>query len=383
MSKRRSRTRRRTRGGRSARLGDVVTIDFSLTPEDGYIPHPLFDSSGTAVSFVLGWGNYLPGLHDLVEGMRPGESIKAVSIDAGWGRRDPALVAEVSKAKLADGGYGALKVGDELKLAGGTVRATVVRETEGTFVVDANPPLAGSSYSCYLRVLSVSPPPETRIHERKKGEDDDALALLVETSDEEEDEQENEEDDVDEGSPDNLSEDDCDLTEQFHVASFAVGCFWGGELAFMREPGVAGTRVGYTQGTTPCPTYEEVCEGSTGHREAVLVLYDPAVVSYERLAEIALERMDVNATSSTGIATLFEDPEEQESTQYRHEIYCYSKEQRHAAQQLLEKIGKRAQTVDILPASTFFLAEERHQNYLLKGGQSACKGSKETIRCFG
>jgi hypothetical protein len=86
---------------RKAQRGDVVTIDFSLMPENGYVPHPLFDTSGK-VSFVLGcpWGGYLPGLHALIQNMEVGQDCHNVSIDAGWGSRNPELVVKIGRNKL-------------------------------------------------------------------------------------------------------------------------------------------------------------------------------------------------------------------------------------------------------------------------------------------
>jgi FKBP-type peptidyl-prolyl cis-trans isomerase 2 len=86
---------------RKAQRGDVVMIDFSLTPENGYVPHPLFDTSGK-VSFVLGcpWGGYLPGLHALIQNMEVGQDCHNGSIDAGWGSRNPELVVKIGRNKL-------------------------------------------------------------------------------------------------------------------------------------------------------------------------------------------------------------------------------------------------------------------------------------------
>lgn len=80
-------------------------------------------------------------------------------------------------------------------------------------------------------------------------------------------------------------------------ATFAAGCFWGVEIAFQRAPGVTGTSVGYAQGQSEKPTYEEVCTGSSGHTEAVRVVYDPSAVSFEQLLETFWERVGKNATT--------------------------------------------------------------------------------------
>lgn len=78
---------------------------------------------------------------------------------------------------------------------------------------------------------------------------------------------------------------------KYQLATFALGCFWGGELAYQRERGVVGTKVGYTQGHAVNPSYEEVCTGTTGHTEAMIVSFDPSTVSYERLVHLAMDRL--------------------------------------------------------------------------------------------
>jgi peptide-methionine (S)-S-oxide reductase len=297
---------------RRAQRGDVVTIDFNLTPENGYVPHPLFDTCGT-VSFCLGWGGYLPGLHALIENMDLGQEHRNKSIDAGWGSRNPELVVKIAKNKLKH----AVVEGKPLHIRGMTLQ--VIQVTEDHVVVDANPPLAGASYSCDVKLLAISP------------------------------------------------------ASCYKVATFALGCFWGAELAFMRVPGVVGTKVGYTQGVSSHPTYEEVCEGTTKHREAVYVVYDPKVVSYESLVRVAFDRL---ASTAVSLPSLFHD----EPIQYKHGFYFHSQEDRVVAEKML---GDNRYRVELLAASEFYSAEEYHQQYLLKGGQSTKKGSRETIRCFG
>jgi peptide-methionine (S)-S-oxide reductase len=277
------------------------------------VPHPLFDTSGK-VSFVLGcpWGGYLPGLHALIENMEVGQDCHNVSIDAGWGSRNPELVVKIGRNKLK---YAV--EGTKLHIQGMTLE--VMEITDDYVVVDANPPLAGASYACDLKLLAISP------------------------------------------------------LSHYKVATFALGCFWGGELAFMRVPGVVGTKVGYTQGSTRNPTYEEVCEGTTKHRESIYVVYDPLVVSYESLVRVALDRL---ASTTFTLSPLFDD----EPIQYKHGFYYHSEDERSIAEKML---GDNKHRLELLPASEFFDAEEYHQKYLFKGGQSAKKGSKETIQCFG
>lgn len=320
-----------------ARHGDVVTIDFQLIPNDDFVPIPLFDTSGT-VSFVLGWGNFLPGLHALVEGMVEGESLQNVVIDAGWGSHNPDLVVEVTKSKLTGlKNLHTIKVGTTLFLKGG-IQVQVTDVLDDSIVVDANPPLAGASYSCDVKLLSIE----------------------------------------------SLERDDNNKEpSRYQVATFALGCFWGAECAFMRVTGVVGTKVGYTQGIKSHPTYQEVCKGSTKHREAVYIVFDSSDISYEFLARVALDRL-AETTSDFKLSTLFrnEHDDEDDVIQYKHGFYHHSDEQRVIAERLLSKDNNKYD-VELLEAAEFYDAEEEHQQYLLKGGQSVKKGSQEKIRCFG
>lgn len=175
------------------------------------------------------------------------------------------------------------------------------------------------------------------------------------------------------------------------MATFAGGCFWGLELAYQREAGVTNTSVGYTQGKDPAPTYEKVCSGSTGHAEAVQVYYDPKETTYERLLDLFFERVDPTTANRQGNDV---------GTQYRSGIYYHDQEQKAAAEKAIAEVNaKLASNVfrrvlgskvvsELLPAGDYYLAEEYHQQYLSKGGrlgrgQSAAKGCKDPIRCYG
>ena len=155
------------------------------------------------------------------------------------------------------------------------------------------------------------------------------------------------------------------------IATFAGGCFWGLELAYQREPGVTATSVGYTQGKDPAPTYEKVCNGSTGHAEAVQVYYDPEETSYERLLALFFERVDPTTANRQGNDV---------GTQYRSGIYYHDDEQKQLAEKAIADVNaKLASNVfrrvlgtkvesELLPATDYFLAEDYHQQYLSKGG---------------
>lgn len=332
---------------RMACSGDIVTVDMNLRTENGMVLQPLFDTSGR-VSFVLGEGNYLPGLHELVEGMRIGDSISGVSIDGGWGKRKPGLVIEIPRSKMnemltEEQDIADLQVGASLHLKG--VQVTVVQVSDETVTVDANHPLAGAGYTCDLTVIDVQPYPKSKV-----------LYHDIKTNDE---------------SP-------------YEVATWGAGCFWGVELAFQRVPGVVGTKVGYTQGIKVDPTYEEVCQGTTQHREALMVVYDTRVVSYDELIQVFMDRL-ASTLNQYQVGNLFdeEDAEEDPSTlQYKHGIYFHTKHQKEQASAAISANGNKY-NVELRQAATFYRAEECHQQYLLKGGQSARKGCKESIRCFG
>lgn len=160
-----------------------------------------------------------------------------------------------------------------------------------------------------------------------------------------------------------------------HV-QFGMGCFWGVERLFWTVPGVFTTAVGYSGGTTPNPTYREVCSGQTGHTEAVLVFYDPAEVSFDALLRIFWENHDPTQGMRQGNDT---------GTQYRSAIYCSSEEQFAAAdasrklfQQRLDEAGLGRITTEIrYPEPPFYYAEDDHQQYLAKnpGGYCGLRGT--------
>ncbi|HEU4390165.1 MAG TPA: peptide-methionine (S)-S-oxide reductase MsrA [Blastocatellia bacterium] len=149
-------------------------------------------------------------------------------------------------------------------------------------------------------------------------------------------------------------------------ATFAAGCFWGVESAFRKVEGVTSTQVGYTGGHTENPTYKDVCSDQTGHAEAVLVEFDPAAVSYDRLLEVFWEIHDPTTLNRQG-------PDIGE--QYRSAIFFHSPEQEQSAgasKKKLEDSGRLRKPVvtEITPASEFNRAEEYHQCYFEKRGWS-------------
>jgi peptide-methionine (S)-S-oxide reductase len=162
-------------------------------------------------------------------------------------------------------------------------------------------------------------------------------------------------------------------------ALFALGCFWGAERVFWQAPGVWVTAVGYAGGTTPNPTYEEVCSGLTGHTEAVLVVYDAKLTSYEALLKLFWESHDPTQGMRQG---------NDWGTQYRSAIYTFSPEQRRAAeasqrayQQRLEAARYGAITTEIADAPPFYFAEDYHQQYLAKNPQGYCGLGGTGVSC--
>ena len=151
-------------------------------------------------------------------------------------------------------------------------------------------------------------------------------------------------------------------------ATFAAGCFWGVEATFRQIPGVTSTRVGYIGGEMKNPSYKDVCGDSTGHAEAVEVDYDPAKVSYDLLLNTFWENHDPTQLNRQG-------PDF--GTQYRSAIFYHSPEQQQeaaASKEKLEKSGRFSRPIvtQIVPAVTFYEAEDYHQQYLEKRGLAHC-----------
>ena len=156
------------------------------------------------------------------------------------------------------------------------------------------------------------------------------------------------------------------------VAEFALGCFWGEEQTFWRQPGVWTTAVGYQGGSTPNPTYREACTGQTGHAESVRVVFDPSVTSYEALLKVFWENHDPTQAMRQGNDV---------GTQYRSAIFVHDEAQRAAAeaskamyQERLSAAGYGAIATEIVgpPAPAFYFAEDYHQQYLDKVPNGYC-----------
>jgi len=163
------------------------------------------------------------------------------------------------------------------------------------------------------------------------------------------------------------------------TALFGLGCFWGAERKFWQTEGVFATAVGYAAGTTPNPTYGEVCTGMTGHNEVVLVAYDPAVVSYDELLRIFFESHDPTQGMRQGNDV---------GTQYRSGIYVADAAERRQAeaardayQAALAARGYGAVTTEIRDRPPFYFAEDEHQQYLAKNPGGYCGLGGTGVSC--
>jgi peptide-methionine (S)-S-oxide reductase len=165
----------------------------------------------------------------------------------------------------------------------------------------------------------------------------------------------------------------------YETAIFGLGCFWGAERVFWEAGGVFTTAVGYAGGHTPNPTYEEVCSGSTGHTEAVLVVFDPAATTFEDMLRLFWEGHNPTEGMRQGNDV---------GTQYRSAIYFTSEAQRELAemsrdayQRELESAGHDLITTEIAPAGPFYYAEDYHQQYLAKNPNGYCGLGGTGVTC--
>lgn len=167
--------------------------------------------------------------------------------------------------------------------------------------------------------------------------------------------------------------------EGMATALFGMGCFWGAERKFWQLPGMYTTAVGYAGGSTPNPTYDEVCSGRTGHTEAVYVVFDPKAAGYDMLLKVFWENHDPTQGMRQGNDV---------GTQYRSGIYYSDDAQctaadasRDAYQRLLAAKGYGPITTEIIPAPTFYYAEAYHQQYLAKNPGGYCGIGGTGVAC--
>jgi peptide-methionine (S)-S-oxide reductase len=167
--------------------------------------------------------------------------------------------------------------------------------------------------------------------------------------------------------------------EGLEIADFGLGCFWGAERLFWKLPGVHATAVGYQGGSTPNPTYEEVCTGATGHAEVVRVVFDPKAIRYEELLRAFWEAHDPTQGMRQGNDV---------GTQYRSAIFTHGERQaaaarasREAFQAALRRAGGGDVTTEIREAPEFYYAEEYHQQYLAKNPAGYCGLQGTGVSC--
>lgn len=155
------------------------------------------------------------------------------------------------------------------------------------------------------------------------------------------------------------------------IATFAAGCFWGVEDAFMKTKGVKSTRVGYTGGKLTNPTYEDVCTDKTGHAEAIQIKYDPKEISYKELLELFWSIHNPTTKNRQGPDI---------GTQYRSSIFYHTSEQEKIAKKVKQELDdskfQNKIVTEIVAASTFYPAEEYHQKYYQKIGGGSCYNLK-------
>ena len=152
------------------------------------------------------------------------------------------------------------------------------------------------------------------------------------------------------------------------TATLGAGCFWGVELTLQQLPGVVETAVGYAGGALESPTYKDVCTDTTGHAEVVQVLFDPQQIRYEQVLDAFFSLHDPTQKNRQG-------PDW--GTQYRSVIFYHSPEQQQAARAMIERLTQERRfaksiATQVVPAQTFWRAEEYHQKYLEKQGMRSC-----------
>lgn len=303
--------------------GDYVEVHYIGTLDDG----SQFDSSrerSTPLSFTLGAGRVVPGFEKIATGMKVGDRrSEIISPDLAYGEWSEGMTARVPLANAPPG----LTPGAVVSMQNG-MQATVTAVDDEFVTIDANHPLAGKALTFDVELMK-----------------------LVKAANQD-------------------------------VAIFGAGCFWSVELNFQRIPGVISTAVGYSQGHVENVTYEQVCNGDTGHNEVVQVVYDKGEVSYEDLLDAFFAKHDPTTLNRQGNDV---------GEQYRSGIYYTTEEQRVAAEAAVAKQNEKLSgqvVTEVEPLKNFSEAEQYHQQYLEKGGrfnrpQSAAKGCTDPIRCYG
>ena len=303
--------------------GDYVEVHYVGQLDDG----STFDASrerGTPLGFFPGEGRVVPGFEQLVMGMSVGEQRKdKIEPSAAYGEWLSDMTAKVPIAQAPEG----LKPGVMVQLQNG-MQARVADMDDEHITIDANHPLAGKALTFDVELMKLV-----------KG-------------------------------------------AEMERATFGAGCFWGVELNFQRVPGVLSTSVGYSQGDKMDVSYEEVCNGDTGHNEVVQVVYAPSEVPYEKLLEVFFKIHDPTTLNQQGNDV---------GTQYRSGIYYHNDEQKQIAEEVKERMQSQfgnSIVSEVEEIRNFNRAEEYHQQFLERGGrfgkpQSASKNCTDPVRCYG
>lgn len=307
----------------TAKHGDHVQVHYTGTLDDGSV----FDTSrkrGKPLEFTVGGGMVIAGFDKAVTGLAVGQSRKErIAPEDAYGPVDPTLTIVRPASEAPEG----LRAGMQVQLSNG-MTAQCTRLDDKELELDLNHELAGKHLTFDVELVGLTP------------------------------------------------------AERMARATFGMGCFWGPELLFQRVPGVISTEVGYCNGTTDEPTYEEVCSGETGHCEVVQVTYDSATVGYDQLLDVFWEKHDPTQLNKQG---------GDQGTQYRSGIYTHTEEQKSIAERsMAERQSKLKSPIvtEIVAVSKYHTAEPYHQQYLARGGrfgraQNPSKGCSDPIRCYG
>lgn len=312
------------RASAGAKNGDFVAVHYTGTLDDGSVFDSSREDNREPLGFVVAGGKVIKGFDKAVTGLSVGATRKVrISPEDAYGNIREDLILKFPPTSAPEG----LKAGDNVQLSNGLTGRVTQLDAAGV-AVDMNHELAGKHLTFDVELMQLVP------------------------------------------------------SEKLQKATFGAGCFWGVELAFQRVPGVLFTEVGYSNGSVPSPTYEQVCSGNTGHAEVVQVAYDPDVVSFETLLDVFWERHDPTQLNRQGGDV---------GTQYRSGIYVHTPEQKAAAQASKDKAQSRfsnAVVTEIADVAGYYPAEQYHQQYLARGGrfgrpQAATKGCNDPIRCYG
>lgn len=318
---------------RTVQDGDRVTIHYVGRLEDGTV----FDStrSRQPVTFAVGKGQVIKGLDNAVRRMHVGDKAEATFPPAlAYGDREESKVITLPASNsIAD-----VTEGDTVTLQnsqGQNVPAIILKmNDDGSSTCDTNHSLAGKTLTFDVEFMGFQEP----------------LAPA-------------------------------EAPAGLEMATFAAGSFWSVELAFQRVVGVESTYTGFAQGRAPRPTYKDVGTGKTGHVMAVRVIFDPAKVTYEALCNIFWGHLGFNATTLNLMG-------EDSGNMFRSGIFYHSEDQKYQADKsaLVKQMECKGREVitEVQAASPFFwLAEDEHQQYLSKRGQSAEKGCTTEIKAYG